>query len=87
MRLYGDYSNETFSLSELYDELVRFDWWYDYSDDHSVWTRGSEREKELERLAESLDESGKEMFFKFRYDYKMGKIERPQLSDFIEENN
>ena len=26
------------SLSELYDELVRFDWWYDYSDDHSVWT-------------------------------------------------
>ena len=73
------------SLSELYDELVRFDWWYDYSDDHSVWTRGSEREKELERLAESLGESGKEMFFKFRYDYKMGKIERPQLSDFIEE--
>ena len=75
------------SLSELYDELVRFDWWYDYSDDHSVWTRGSEREKELERLAESLGESGKEMFDKFRYDYKMGKIERPQLSDFIEENN
>ena len=65
--------------------LVRFDWWYDYSDDHRVWTRGVNDEKELERLAESLGESGKEMFFKFRYDYKMGKIERPQLSDFIEE--
>ena len=73
------------SLSELYDELVRFDWWYDYSDDHGVWTRGNEREKELGRLAESLGESGKEMYSKFRYDYKMGKIERPQLSDFIEE--
>ena len=40
--------------------------------------------KELERLAESPT-INKEMFFKFRYDYKMGKIERPQLSDFIEE--
>ena len=75
------------SLSELYEKLVRFDWWYDYSDDHRVWTNGVSNEKELERLAESLGESGKEMFFKFRYDYKMGKIERPQLSDFIEENN
>ena len=35
------------SLSELYDELVRFDWWYDYSDDHRVWTNGVSAEKEL----------------------------------------
>ena len=72
-------------MEEFYNELVRFDWWYDYSDDHSVWTRGNEKEKELSYRAESLGESAKEMFFKFRYDYKMGKCERPQLSDFIEE--
>ena len=72
-------------MEEFYNELVRFDWWYDYSDDHSVWTRGNQKEKELSYRAESLGESGKEMFYKFRYDYKMGKCERPQLSDFIEE--
>ena len=76
---------EFIKLEEFYNELVRFDWWYDYSDDHSVWTRGNEKEKELSYRAESLGESGKEMFDKFRYDYKMGKCERPQLSDFIEE--
>ena len=72
-------------MEELYNELCRFDWWYDYSVDHSVWTRGTDKERELERIAESLGEAGKEMFFKFRYEYKSGKIERPQLSDFIEE--
>ena len=70
-------------LEAFYEELVRFDWWYDYSDDHSVWTRGNEKEKELSHRAESLGGSGKIMFDKFRYDYKMGKCERPQLSDFI----
>ena len=73
-------------MEELYNELCRFDWWYDYSDDHSVWTRGVNAEKELERMAESLGESGKELFSKFRYEYKSGRCERPQLSDFIEEN-
>ena len=75
------------TINEFYNQLCGFDWWYDYSDDHGVWTRGNEREKELSRMAESLGESGKEMFSKFRYDYKMGKCECPQLSDFIEENN
>ena len=73
-------------MEELYNQLCRFDWWYDYSDDHSVWTRGTDKERELERIAESLGEAGTEMFSKFRYEYKSGKIERPQLSDFIEEN-
>ena len=73
-------------MEELYQKLCGFDWWYEYSDDHSVWQRGSKQEDELRRLAESLGESGKEMFFKFRYDYSRGKCELPQLSDFIEEN-
>ena len=73
-------------MEELYNQLCRFDWWYDYSDDHSVWTRGSDKERELERIAESLGDDGKEMFSKFRYEYKSGKCELPQLSDFIEEN-
>jgi hypothetical protein len=51
-----------------------------------VWTRGTDKERELERIAESLGEAGTEMFSKFRYEYKSGKCELPQLSDFIEEN-
>jgi len=73
-------------MEELYNQLCRFDWWYDYSDDHSVWTRGTDKERELERIAESLGEAGTEMFSKFRYEYKVGKCELPQLSDFTEEN-
>ena len=72
-------------MEELYQKLCRFDWWYDYSDDHSVWTRGNEQEKRLRWEAESLGESAKDMFNKFRYDYSRGKCELPQLSDFIEE--
>jgi len=71
-------------MEEFYNELCRFDWWYEYSDDHSVWRRGSDRERELSYKAESLGESGKEMFSKFRYEYSSGKCELPQLSDFIE---
>ena len=73
-------------MEELYQKLCRFDWWYDYSDDHGVWTRGNEQEKQLRWEAESLGESAKDMFNKFRYDYSRGKCELPQLSDFIEEN-
>jgi len=71
-------------MEEFYNELCRFDWWYEYSDDHSVWRRGSDRERELSYKAESLGESAKEMFSKFRYEYSSGKCELPQLSDFIE---
>lgn len=73
-------------LEEFYKELCRFDWWYEYSDDHSVWKRGSDRETELYLKGESLGESGKAMFSKFRYKYSSGKCELPQLSDFTEEN-
>ena len=73
-------------MEEFYEELIRFDWWYDYSDDHSVWTRGNEREKELSLKSKSLGESGRLMFEKFKYEYSTGKCELPQLSDFIEEN-
>ena len=73
-------------MNELYNELCRFDWWYEYSDDHSVWKRGSDKETELSNKAESLGESGRTMYSKFRYEYSRGKRELPQLSDFTEEN-
>lgn len=33
-------TQKTPSLSEYYDKLVTHDWFYSYSDDHSVWQRG-----------------------------------------------
>ena len=38
------------SLEEYYAMLERFDWWYDYSDDHRVWQRERDREKYLKAL-------------------------------------
>ena len=34
-------------LKEYYQQLVFHDWFYEYSDDHSVWQRGSDKERQL----------------------------------------
>lgn len=34
-------------ISEFYDKLEQHDWTYEYSDDHSVWMRGSAAERAL----------------------------------------
>lgn len=35
--------------------LRTHDWFYDYSDDHNVWTRGFNEKTELRKLQEVLD--------------------------------
>lgn len=39
-------------LTEFQDALYRHDWQFQYSDDHHVWERGHNRQRELERIAE-----------------------------------
>lgn len=39
------------SLKEFYDLLERHDWFYSYSDDHSVWLAGTRRVDELRAIA------------------------------------
>ena len=49
-------------LKQYWHRLERHDWFYEYSDDHSVWKRGSDYERELmydarkDKRAESLFE-------------------------------
>lgn len=43
------------TLEEYKSGLYGFDWYYDYSDDHSVWTRARARKSELEAAQKILD--------------------------------
>lgn len=45
----------TTSLPEYWDALKRADWYYDYSDDRGVWTRGSNEMGRLQRIAKESD--------------------------------
>jgi len=42
------------NLPEFYDQLDRHDWYYEWSDDHGVWERGS---SDANRLAQIAKES------------------------------
>lgn len=43
-------------LGEYYDELEKHDWFYDYSDDHSVWRRGQAARNKLSSIASQSPE-------------------------------
>ena len=57
-------------LSEFYKRLGWHDWFYEYSDDHSVWQRGREALHQLsndakkDKRAEVLFESYKNYMFR-----------------------
>ena len=36
-------------------KLKTHDWYYEYSDDHSVWKRGEAEKDQLRRLQEEID--------------------------------
>ena len=45
---------------QLYRELLAtHDWFYDYSDDHSVWSRGASIYNKLHGLKAKVDPTGK----------------------------
>jgi len=74
------------NIEQFYNACAQMDWFYDYSDDHSVWNRGNDRDRELRRIAEGNTHLEK-IYRDFRYEYTSGRIESPQLSDYIEEIN
>ena len=41
-------------LTEFTNDLKAHDWFYDYSDDHSIWTRGRNERKQLQNVANTL---------------------------------
>lgn len=48
--------NVLIALQQEYRTLLQsHDWYYDYSDDHSVWTRGRNQHVKLQELARKVD--------------------------------
>jgi hypothetical protein len=43
-------------LATFYDELMRHDWFYDRSDDHTVWKKGESVASHLQRVARTSSE-------------------------------
>tara|TARA_X000000950_G_scaffold283858_2_gene385667 strand:+ start:1888 stop:2121 length:234 start_codon:yes stop_codon:yes gene_type:complete len=39
---------------EYFEELTKHDWYYDYSDDHRVWTKGRENLKRIQAIAQEI---------------------------------
>ena len=62
-------------LKEYYRQLTWHDWFYEYSDDHSVWRRGNEKERELMRIAQK-DKRAEVLFEGYR-SYMFKGAEKP----------
>jgi hypothetical protein len=45
------------SLEALENECRVHDWYYNYSDDHRVWSRGHDRYKKINAILEKLSHS------------------------------
>ncbi len=45
---------ENDTIAALEKDLMSFDWYYDYSDDHSVWRAGETRLSKLRERAKAL---------------------------------
>ena len=60
------------TLSKYYDMLTYHDWYYDYSDDHSVWQRGRDASENLRRIAETNGKEFKDLRDGFRAHYFSG---------------
>ena len=66
-------------LQWYYNRLKRHDWYYDYSDDHRVWTEGN-REESLLMSMSRTDKRAEALFEGFRQKYRYNKdIPEPEL--------
>lgn len=45
-------------LQELETLAAKHDWFYEYSDDHSVWKKGFDKQREIDRLVYYCNEAG-----------------------------
>jgi len=75
------------STADYLDELRRHDWYYNYSDDHSVWTKGRNNAHRLQAIAAEGGILGK-MFEDYSKWIFMDRSERentpePTLTNYI----
>jgi hypothetical protein len=64
-RLEADKISELDGLSRLKRMIAKHDWYFDYSDDHSVWQRRVNERKAIKALAKEL---GMEEVFEEAFD-------------------
>lgn len=69
------------AIREYYNELNSHDWWYEYSDDFSVYRKGNDRENFL-RNKSSLNNEHFVLYHTFM-NWKNGKRERPVIEEFL----
>ena len=69
------------NIEQFFNEASRHDWFYEYSDDHRVWTEGVNNQKRLYDLAEG-NETKMQIMSAFR-SFVRGNRERPTLDEFI----
>lgn len=63
---------ETMTLAKYYDLLDKHDWYYEYSDDNSVWRQGLSYSNMLIRISNEKPEY-KEMYLAFKAHHYSGK--------------
>ncbi len=61
MRDLGKLKNDE-SFMVLFKNVIHFDWWSEYSDDHRVWRAASEREVELVKALDEWGVNGRSLF-------------------------
>lgn len=78
------------TVEEFFDRLQYHDWYYDYSDDHSVWQRGLADRADLKDLAKENDKFS--IMFEDYAEYiyaciskgpHQEEVPRPALEDYV----
>lgn len=54
MRSFVEIMNEASSIDVFKKSLKQYDWWFSYSDDHSVWKKGNEQSKNISKMFRDL---------------------------------
>ena len=75
------------SLSQFWEILCSYDWYFQYVDDFSVWKRGAESEKVVKEMARQSDQH--QAVYDAHLAYNFGgssfgtnRPDEPQKSDF-----
>jgi len=75
-------------LKDYFEALKKHDWYFENSDDRSVFSKGRENQKLLERIANQKDGNFRKMFNDFSEHYFTGepwgtvKTTMPKLKDY-----
>ena len=70
-------------ISEYFDLLASHDWYYQYSDDHSVWCRGRDASERLRYISKTSDKHLALLNAWYDYIANRETAERPVKEDWV----